>query len=156
MVRLNTPIHPETYWQSTVSQTSVRLFMLNINEWQEVHFCSTSLKHPKMPVHYLIAPNDDFYFCITKTCLYNFDPLKPHFHVVKLRFTGGILYFFLLKSIYCGYSLEPPRRGASNEYPQSMFWTEIWQLFFNWKFSFVLVVNFSVYLKRHVFVMVPL
>ena len=22
----------------------------------------------------------------------------------------------------CGYSLEPPRRGGSNEYPQSMFW----------------------------------
>ena len=24
----------------------------------------------------------------------------------------------------CGYSLEPPRRGGSNEYPQSMFWAE--------------------------------
>ena len=23
--------------------------------------------------------------------------------------------------MYCGYSLEPPRRGGSNEYPQSMF-----------------------------------
>ena len=27
--------------------------------------------------------------------------------------------------IDCGYSLEPPRRGGSNEYPQSMFWAEI-------------------------------
>ena len=25
----------------------------------------------------------------------------------------------------CGYSLEPPRRGGSNKYPQSMFWVEI-------------------------------
>ena len=25
---------------------------------------------------------------ITKTCLYNFDPLKPHFYMVKLGFTG--------------------------------------------------------------------
>ena len=25
----------------------------------------------------------------------------------------------------CGYSLEPPRRDGSNEYPQSMFWAEI-------------------------------
>ena len=25
---------------------------------------------------------------ITKTCLYNFDPLKPHFYIVKLGFTG--------------------------------------------------------------------
>ena len=32
----------------------------------------------------------------------------------------------------CGYSLEPPRRGGSNEYPQSMFWAEIWKI---WKFS---------------------
>ena len=26
--------------------------------------------------------------CITKTRLYNFDPLKPHFYIVKLGFTG--------------------------------------------------------------------
>ena len=25
------------------------------------------------------------------------------------------------QNIYCGYSIEPPRRGGSNEYPQSMF-----------------------------------
>ena len=24
----------------------------------------------------------------------------------------------------CGYMLEPPRRGGSNEYPQSMFWSK--------------------------------
>ena len=35
---------------------------------------------------------------ITKTCLYNGDPLKLHFYVVKLRYTGYILFFlFLLK-----------------------------------------------------------
>ena len=54
---------------------------------------------------------------ITKTYLYNFDPLKPHFYIVKLGFTGYI--------------------GGSNEYPQSMFWAEIWKLpeFFFWMFS---------------------
>ena len=31
-----------------------------------------------------------------------------------------IFFLFLLKNINCGYSLEPPRRGGSNEYPQSM------------------------------------
>ena len=30
---------------------------------------------------------------ITKTCLYNFDPLKPHFHIVKLGFTGVYIIF---------------------------------------------------------------
>ena len=59
---------------------------------------------------------------ITKTCLYKFDPLKPHFYVVKLGFTGVYIIFLIsIQNIDCGYSLEPPRRGGSNEYPQSMF-----------------------------------
>ena len=33
-------------------------------------------------------------FGITKSCLYSFDPLKPHFHTVKLEFTG-VYYIFL-------------------------------------------------------------
>ena len=32
---------------------------------------------------------------ITKTCLYNFDPLKPHFYVVKLGFTGVYIIFLI-------------------------------------------------------------
>ena len=32
-----------------------------------------------------------------------------------------IFFLFLNKNICCGYSLEAPRRGASNEYPQHMF-----------------------------------
>ena len=30
-------------------------------------------------------------------------------------------FFDLSGPVDCGYSLEPPRRGGSNEYPQSMF-----------------------------------
>ena len=30
----------------------------------------------------------------------------------------------------CGYSLELPQRGGSNEYTQSMFWEEIWKIMF--------------------------
>ena len=59
---------------------------------------------------------------ITKTRLYNFDPLKPHFYIVKLEFQWHTLFFlFLLKNKDCGYLLESPRRGDSNEYQQSMF-----------------------------------
>ena len=92
---------------------------------------------------------------ITKTRLYNFDPLKPHFYIVKLGFTGVyIIFLFLLKNINCGYSLEPPRRGSSNEYPQSMFWAEIWKIseFLSENFQF-LEVKFFIYLYRRVFVM---
>ena len=28
------------------------------------------------------------------------------------------------QNVDCGYSLEPPCRGGSNEYPQSTFWAE--------------------------------
>ena len=90
-----------------------------------------------------------------KTCLYSFDPLKPHFHIVKLGFTGVyIIWLISVKNIDCGYSLEPPHRGGSNEYPQSMFWAEIWKIshIFIWKFS-VFDVEFSIYLNRRVFVM---
>ena len=31
-----------------------------------------------------------------------------------------LVFIFLLKNIHCGYSLEPPRRGGSNEYPHYM------------------------------------
>ena len=54
--------------------------------------------------------------------IYNFDPLKPHFYIVKLGVTGvNIIFLLLLKNKDCRYSLEPPRRGGSNEYPQSRF-----------------------------------
>ena len=69
-----------------------------------------------------ITKNPFCWFCITKTRLYNFDPLKPHFYIVKLGLTGVYIIFLIsAQNIDCGYSLEPPRRGDSNEYPQSMF-----------------------------------
>ena len=53
-------------------------------------------------------------------------PLKPHYYIVK-RVYRGINYFsYFTKNIDCWYSLEPPRRGGSNNgYPQSMFWASV-------------------------------
>ena len=31
------------------------------------------------------------------------------------------IFHISTQNIYCGYSLEPPRQGGSNEYPQYMF-----------------------------------
>ena len=44
------------------------------------------------------------------------------FHHQKLKFSSpkNILHISA-QSLDCGYSLEPPRRGGSNEYPQSTF-----------------------------------
>ena len=36
-----------------------------------------------------------------------------------------MFFLFLDENICCGYSLEAPRRGASNEYPQHMFLSRI-------------------------------
>ena len=35
------------------------------------------------------------------------------------------IFHISAQNIDCGYSLGPPQRGGSNEYAQSMFWTEI-------------------------------
>ena len=92
---------------------------------------------------------------IMKTCLYNSDPLKPHFYIAKLGFTRVYIIFLISAQKHrLWYSLEPPRQGGSNEYPQSMFEEkfEKYQNFLSENFHF-LVVKFSVYLNRHVFVM---
>ena len=94
-----------------------------------------------------------FKFLITKTYLYNFDPLKPHFYIVKLGFTGVYIIFLIsAQNIDCWYSLEPPRRGCSNRCPQSMFWAVIWKIS---EFFYLKIFSFwrcSIYLNRRVFV----
>ena len=49
------------------------------------------------------------------------------FGVVKnLKFHKNVFDIFLIfaQNIDCGYMLEPLRRGGSNEYQQSMFWSK--------------------------------
>ena len=90
---------------------------------------------------------------ITKTCLYNIDPLKPHFYIVKLGFTGEYIIFLIsAQNIDCVYSLEPPRRGGSNEYHNLCFVQkyEKYQNFLSEIFHF-LVVKYSILLYRRVF-----
>ena len=55
----------------------------------------------------------------------------------------------------CRYSLEPPHRGGSDKYPQSMLWAEIWKIseFFIWKISFFGCELFNIFMNRRVFVM---
>ena len=39
----------------------------------------------------------------------------------NFQFKNSDIFHISAQNIDCGYSLEPPRRGGSNEYPQSMF-----------------------------------
>ena len=40
------------------------------------------------------------------------------------------IFHISAQNIDCGYSLEPPRRGGSNGYPQSMFCAEILKIMY--------------------------
>ena len=88
---------------------------------------------------------------ITKTYLYNYDPLKPHFYIVKLGFTG--VYIIFLTSVQ-KHRLWVLIRGGSNEYPQSMLEQKYEKhgSFLSRNFEF-LKVKFSIHLIRRVFVM---
>ena len=103
---------------------------------------------------------------MTKTRLYSFDPLKAHCYIVKLEFTGAYIIFLisaqkhrlwvLVRTADCGNSLEPPRLFLRDPtiYVLSRNMKNI-RLFLPENFHFW-VVNFSVYLNRHVFVMASL
>ena len=43
--------------------------------------------------------------------------------ILQIKYSD--IFHISAQNIDCGYSSEPPRRGGSNEYPQSMFQTEI-------------------------------
>ena len=66
---------------------------------------------------------------------FRFKSLRKHDHMIYSNFFSGqksiiseenVFDIFLIfaQNIDSGYTLEPPRRGGSNEYPQSMFWSE--------------------------------
>ena len=78
-------------------------------------------------------------FHITKTCLYNFYPLKPLFYIVKLGFTGVYIIFLI--------SAVKKTLGGSNGCPQSMIFSR------NMKNIRIFYLKLFIYLNRHVFVM---
>ena len=57
---------------------------------------------------------------ITKTRLFKY---IETFTTKNCKFSdkNSDIFHISTQNINCGYSLEPPRRGGSNEYPQSMF-----------------------------------
>ena len=66
----------------------------------------------------IICPFTGAFFHNMQTCLLVYTYNRSQVSVYR---TIGPLVLFLLQNIDCGYSLEPPRRGGSNVYPQSMF-----------------------------------
>ena len=93
---------------------------------------------------------------ITKTYLYNFDPFKPHFYIVKLGFTGVYIIFVISAQKHRLWVLV--RTASARRFKRE---PTIYILSRNMKNIRIfylenchfLVVKFSVYLNRRVFVM---
>ena len=88
---------------------------------------------------------------ITKTHLYNSDPLKPHFYIVKLGFTGVYIIFLISAQKHRLWVLVRAEAVLTSThnlcFEQKC---EKYQYFSSDNFHF-LVVKFSVYLNRHIF-----
>ena len=44
--------------------------------------------------------------------------------IENFQLKNSDIFLIFAQNIDCGYTLEPPRRGGSNENPQSMFWSK--------------------------------
>ena len=132
-----------------------------------VHFCH----------HQSLSSINKHTFCvhITKTRLYSFDPLKPHFYKVKLGFTGVYIIFLIsaqkhrlwvlvrtasLTGVYIVFLISAQKHRLLVLVRTASSSTTIYVLSRNMKnirnfylkiFIFF-VGKFSVYLNRHVFV----
>ena len=77
-----------------------------------------------MPKENLNQPAHPHSLVITKTRLFKY---FEKFTIKKGKFTdkNSDIFHIPAENIDCGYSLEAPRRGGSNEYPQSMYFSKI-------------------------------
>ena len=61
---------------------------------------------------------------IMKTCPCNIQRFFPASKIENFQLKIFDIFLIFAQNIDCGYALEPPRQGGSNEYPQSMFWSQ--------------------------------
>ena len=94
------------------------IFFVNQIIWIEIQSLTRKLwdftREKKRPSHY----QKHAYSNILKIL----QPKKENFQI-----KNSDIFPIPAQNIYCGYSLEPPRRGGSNEYPQSMF-LALWEI----------------------------
>ena len=62
----------------------------------------------------------NLYLALRKHAYANIWEITPS-KTENVQIKNSDIFHISAQNIDCGYSLEPPRRGGSNEYPQSMF-----------------------------------
>ena len=144
-----------TKWHVRPSKTQISLGIRQVwsesslSAWRKLRSLATHWVHSEDSDQTVRMPR--LIWVITKTCLYNFDPLIPHFYIIKLGFTGVYIIFLISARKHRLWV----QRGSSNKYPQCMFWAEIWKIsVFHLKIFSFLEVKFTIYLYRRVFVMI--
>ena len=98
--------------------------------------------------------------------IYQTESLRKHAHMIYSNFfrskidnfqrKNSNIFLIFAQNIDCGYTLEPPRRGGSNQYPQSMFWSKNKKnRYTTWKpqFFYIKVGSRGYTSHGHVFVM---
>ena len=93
------------------------IFLYNVNRTK-----TTAHSHPQIKQYTIrvITPNIALRKHAYSNILKILQPKKENFQRKK-----SDIFYLSAQNIDCGYSLEPPRRGGSNEYPQSMFFSKI-------------------------------
>ena len=66
----------------------------------------------------------EYFLVITKTCPCNKQRFFELKNIENLQMKNFDIFLIFAQNMDCGNTLEPPRRGGSNEYPQSMFWSK--------------------------------
>ena len=83
--------YTESYWQHH-SKTCLQAYTDSEGLDQPAHLRYAGWSGPLLSANRIM---DTTKCIITKTCLYNIDPLKPHIYIVKLGFTGVYIIFLI-------------------------------------------------------------
>ena len=100
-INLSTNKWFETWDKALVQGAWLQMCVWNFNSQGELVFEKRSLSHRLNITDADYATTKKCSLCcscllnITKTCLYSFDPLKPHFYIVKRGFTGVYIIFLI-------------------------------------------------------------
>ena len=94
-------IHTRIYWlcwknNSTCTTQNIGLSDVFLLKFFGIASLAPKDKKPRIALRWRMRRC----FTITKTCLYIFDPFKPHLYIVKLGFTGVYIIFLISAQIH--------------------------------------------------------
>ena len=118
--------HLATFFASLIS--AKQIFNSVDADLTPMHSRVLGVRMSRSRIHFFFRQTMAVAYCQIGTCTLHYENLPMQyteiFKVVKLKISSekkSDIFLILAQNIDCGTTLEPPRRGGSNEYPQSMF-----------------------------------